>query len=69
MGAGGGWGEWAPTSLTEWMVFCGGVDLRAFTKGLGANFEPSSSFFARSLDPPSDGTQFEVFVLLESRHV
>ena len=23
---------------TEWMVLCGGVDLRAFTEGLGANF-------------------------------
>ena len=53
MGAGGGWGEWD------------GVDLRAFTEGLGAIFETSSFFFARSLDPPSDGTQCEVFVLLE----
>ena len=27
---------------TEWMVLCGGVDLRAFTEGLGANFDASS---------------------------
>ena len=29
---------------TEWVVLCGGVDLRAFTEGLGANFELHKSF-------------------------
>ena len=28
---------------TEWVVLCGGVDLRAFTEGLGANFELHNS--------------------------
>ena len=28
---------------TEWVVLCGGVDLRAFKDGLGANFELHNS--------------------------
>ena len=46
-GGGDGSGRWVGRMgthiQTEWMVLCGGVDLSAFTEGLGANFEPSSS--------------------------
>ena len=44
---GDGVGRWAGRMgarlPTEWVVLCGGVDLRAFTEGLGANFEQRNS--------------------------
>ena len=45
---------------TEWMVLCGGVDLKAFTEGLGANFVPSSFF--RTLTGPTK-RRYEIWSL------
>ena len=69
MERGGGRGELAPASPQSGWCFVEAHSRKDWERILNpcCNFGISAAlFFARSLDPPSDGTKLEVFLLLES---